>query len=161
LRYQSVKLADEIEEQYRTGRPFTEPQRDYLLSEAVINMAGGIPEAAYHGDIDLAQRASQGDFEMLEQVAKRLGFMEHHGEGMSVSPVFQSAVSDAAHAILLDLTPNVVQLGQALAESPGEWIEDSIQYALAHHLGSPCGSHRHILEGMRTELGLGQESATD
>lgn len=84
--------------------------------------------------------------------AQRLGLTDAAGV---VSAAFGSAAGDAAQTILVSLKDNLVKLAQILAENPGDWGENSIQLAL-DHLGSPCGSHRNVLDKLRDDLQAGR-----
>jgi hypothetical protein len=136
-------LADEVEERRRTGTPLTAEHVDWLRSEMVLCFPGLIAEAVLTksrpgADADLAQAGA---------IAEALGKVEVREDGqVHVDAAFHREAHGVAQAILADLVRNLIALTEMLAAQPNsEWPEEAIQAALSE-LGSPEGSHRHLLE---------------
>jgi len=118
-------LADEVNQQHAAGLPFTDEQRDWLLTEAIINWGGPLVESMI-SDFDDVNASAAGDFQAFARVAGMLGQTAGQGEGATVAPAFQAAATEAAKTILRDLMANVVELARLLTLLTGAWPEATI-----------------------------------
>lgn len=139
-------LTAEINECFEAGVPFTAHQVDWLRSEIIVAFAGRIAECFLTGQADVPAWAAEGDLIQAGHVARMLGKAETRPDGEIVYDVeFLIQAHRVSGAILADLTPNLTCMADLLSVRPvAEYPEETIQMMLAE-LGSPEGSHRHLL----------------
>lgn len=129
--------ADEINARADSGLPLTGDQRQWLIEEAVVTVAG--PLAELH--TGLGNGGADGDLQQLAIAAKLLGKTEQRNGQTFIDETWSHAVQMVAITILQESWTLVEEFTDQLLANE-EMHAEACQTILS---ASPCGSHTQLL----------------